>query len=229
MHHRLKLAASGALLAFILAPAGALASASLPTVSVRIEGPTKTLLARKSVKPGSGSITNGGTPPGKCSASSAAGALDQATHGKWVGMYYASVGNGGIFVDSIFGVKPSNSNDYWTVFVNDRTSNLGICEIKPKQGEQLLFAITDGKQYPIVLKGPSQIRVGGTATIKAGYYAKSKFKPLSNLPITGSGVNVTTNPKGDATVKIAKAGTLVLRAQKTGFIRAAPLKIRELP
>lgn len=227
MHHRLKLAACGALLAFILTPVGALAKASQPTVSVRIEGPTKTLLAPKDVTAGTGSITKGGTPKGKCPASSGAGALDKATHSTWVGTYYASVG--GIFIDSIFGVKPSSSNDYWTVFVNGRTSNRGICAIKLKQGEQLLFAITDGSQHPIVLKGPSQVRVGGTAKLEAGYFAGSKFKPLSKLQITGSGVNVTTNANGDATIKIAKAGSLVLRAQKTGFIRAAPLRIRELP
>ena len=72
-----------------------------------------------------GWITKGGTPKGKCPGSSAAGALDAATHGKWTGKYYASVS--GIFVTSILGVKPTGY-DFWELFVNGKPSSKGVCD-----------------------------------------------------------------------------------------------------
>jgi uncharacterized protein DUF4430 len=117
--------------------AGAHAAAG-PTVTVQIKTLTKTLLRPTAVHGEKGWITKGGTPRGKCSGSSAAGALDAATHGKWVGTYFASVS--GIFITSILGVKPTGS-DFWEISVNNKTSSKGICDIKLQAGERLLFSI----------------------------------------------------------------------------------------
>lgn len=116
----------------------ALAAGSGPAVTVQIKSPTKTLLKPTTEHGETGWITKGGTPKGKCSGGTAAGALDSATHGKWTGKYYASVP--GIFVTSILGVKPTGS-DYWGIFVNGKTSSLGICAVKLHAGEKLLFKI----------------------------------------------------------------------------------------
>ncbi len=86
-----------------------------------------------------GWITKGGTPSGKCPASSAAGALNAATHGRWTGKYFTSVG--GIFITSILGVKPPAKTDFWSVFVNGKSSNKGVCGVKLRAGERLLFKI----------------------------------------------------------------------------------------
>jgi Domain of unknown function (DUF4430) len=115
----------------------ALAASSGPSVSVQVKNGTKTL-TNASVHGEKGWITKGGTPKGRCSASSAAGALDAATHGKWTGKYYSSVG--GIFVTSIDGVKPTGSS-YWNIYVNGKSSSLGLCSIKLKAGEKLLFKV----------------------------------------------------------------------------------------
>src|SRR5947209_10596844 len=96
-----------------------------PKVTVQIKTRTKTLLGPTAARGRSGWITKGGTPAGKCSASSAAGALYTATHGRWTGKYYSGVG---IFITSILGVKPSGS-DYWAIWVNGRFSTKGICDI----------------------------------------------------------------------------------------------------
>ena len=117
----------------------ALAASSGPAVTVQIKTLTKTLLKPTSVHGGKGWITKGGTPHGKCPASSAAGALNAATHGKWAGKYFASVS--GIFISSIDGVKPKGQ-DFWGVYVNGKSSSLGICAIKLHSGEKLLFKIT---------------------------------------------------------------------------------------
>ncbi len=132
-------AIAGAIVALLVAVAvGVAAAASGPTVTVQVKSLTKTLLPSTPVHGEKGWITKGGTPHGKCAGNSAAGALDAATHRKWAGTYYASVG--GIFVTSILGVRPSGS-DYWGILVNNKTSNLGICDIKLHAGERLLFKI----------------------------------------------------------------------------------------
>jgi hypothetical protein len=114
----------------------ALGAAAGPTVKVQIKTLKKTLLPTTSVRGEKGWITKGGTPRGKCSGDSAAGALSAATHGRWTGKYYASVS--GIFVTSILGVKPSGS-DYWSVYVAGKPSSVGICSIKLHAGERLAF------------------------------------------------------------------------------------------
>ena len=115
----------------------AVAAGSGPSVSVTIKTATKTL-RQVTVHGEKGSITKGGTPKGKCSGNSAAGALDAATHGKWTGKYYSSVP--GIFVSSILGVKPTGSH-FWGLFVNGKSSSKGICDVKLKAGEKLAFKI----------------------------------------------------------------------------------------
>jgi uncharacterized protein DUF4430 len=115
----------------------AAAKAAGPTVTVQVKTRTKTLLHATPVRGRTGWITTGGTPSGKCSARSAAGALDAATHGKWAGKYYSGIG---IFITSILGVKPSGK-DYWGVYVNGRFSSLGVCDIKLHSGERLTFQI----------------------------------------------------------------------------------------
>ena len=115
----------------------ALAASSGASVTVQVKNGTKTL-TNASVHGEKGWITKGGTPKGKCSANSAAGALDAATHGKWSGKYYSSVG--GIFVTSIDGVKPTGSS-FWNIYVNGKSSSEGLCSIKLKAGEKLLFKV----------------------------------------------------------------------------------------
>ena len=108
-----------------------------PTVTVEVKSLTKTLLRPTAARGRTGWITKGGTPRGKCSARTAAGALDTATHGRWNGKYYSGVG---IFVTSILGMKPSGTN-YWALYLNGKYSNLGICDINLHAGERLLFKI----------------------------------------------------------------------------------------
>ena len=119
----------------------AFAAGSGPAVTVQIKSQTKTLLKATSAHGEKGWITKDGTPKGKCPGASALGALDQATHGRWAGRYFSSVGS--VFVTSIDGVKPSGS-DFWGVYVNGKLASTGACGVKLKSGEKLLFKITKG-------------------------------------------------------------------------------------
>jgi hypothetical protein len=138
MNRKTLVALIGAIVMAVAASGVALAASSGPAVTVQIKSLTKTLLKPTSVHGEKGWITQGGTPHGKCAGTTAAGALDAATHGKWTGKYYASVS--GIFVTSVDGVKPTGS-DYWAIYVNGKSAISGICAIKLKAGEKLLFKI----------------------------------------------------------------------------------------
>jgi hypothetical protein len=138
MNRKFYPAVAGAVVALIVVMAvGVAAAASGPSVTVQVKSLTKTLLRPTTVHGETGWITKGGTPRGKCSGNSAAGALGAATHGKWTGKYYAGIG---IFVTSILGVKPKGS-DYWEILVNNKASIHGACAIKLHAGERLLFKI----------------------------------------------------------------------------------------
>jgi hypothetical protein len=138
MHRKTLIALLGAIVLAVAASGVALAAGSGPAVTVQIKSLNKTLLKPTAEHGEKGWITKGGTPHGRCPGASAAGALDAATHGKWAGKYYSSVG--GIFVTSIDGVKPAGS-DYWSVSVNGKSSSLGVCDIKLRSGEKLLFKV----------------------------------------------------------------------------------------
>jgi Domain of unknown function (DUF4430) len=139
MHRRTVVALIGAIvMAVAVAGTGvALASTSGPSVTVQIRNGTKTL-SSGTVHGEKGWITKDGTPKGKCSGKSALGALDAATHGRWAGKYYASVG--GIFVTSIDGVKPKGTS-FWGFYVNGKSSSVGVCSVKLKAGQKLLFKV----------------------------------------------------------------------------------------
>src|ERR1700733_8812655 len=137
MHRKTLIALLGAIVMAVAGTGVALASTSGPSVTVQVKNGTKTL-SSATVHGEKGWITKGGTPKGKCSGSSAAGALDAATHGKWAGKYYSSVP--GIFVTSIDGVKPK-SPDYWGFYVNAKSSIKGICAVKLHPGEKLVFKV----------------------------------------------------------------------------------------
>jgi Domain of unknown function (DUF4430) len=138
MHRKTWIALVGAVVVALAASSAAVAAGTGPAVTVKIKTLSKTLVSPTTVHGEKGSVTKGGTPPGKFPGSSAAGALDAATHGKWHGKYFASVG--GIFITSILGVKPSGS-DFWEVVINGKPSSKGICAIKLHAGERLLFKI----------------------------------------------------------------------------------------
>ena len=109
-------AASIAAIAAVAAvPAGA---ASAPDAYVRIEGARATLVGQTLVRTQSGDRVKSNP----CSETSAAGALDDATHGKWSGSYSTKFGD--YLVSSIDGETPTGNN-FWTLFVNGRASSTG--------------------------------------------------------------------------------------------------------
>jgi hypothetical protein len=132
--------AGSLVLAFAAVAPGAL-GAHAAKAGVQVTVTVKTLsktLVNKVVSTEGGWITKGGAPTGKCPGSSAAGALDAATHGKWTAKYYPSLKD--VFIKSIEGVKPPGK-DFWSISVNGKPASTGACEIKLRAHEKLLFKI----------------------------------------------------------------------------------------
>src|SRR4051812_39189617 len=92
MRSKCVLAAGAALAVLVLLPPS-LAVAGTAPVTVRVEGLKRELLAPSAVKVHTGSLTRFGAPSGKCPDTSAAGALDAATHHRWKGTWESSFGD----------------------------------------------------------------------------------------------------------------------------------------
>jgi hypothetical protein len=208
--------------------AGASSSGSPATVTVRVEGLTKTLLVPATVTTHTGSITKDGTPAGACPATSAAGALDVATHHDWSGSYDKSYG---LEVISILGESHpfTPAKDYWEVFVNNVAAQAGVCDLSLHSGQQVLFAAVPDNgpsEYPIVVQVPKHATVGKAFAAKVAFYnAKGKRQPLAGATVSGAGKSVKTSHAGTVRLTAKKAGTVVLKVSEKGYIRSAPTPV----
>jgi Domain of unknown function (DUF4430) len=210
--------------------AGAAPALAGTTVSVRIEGKNKTLLATRRVTTSSGWLTRFGAPKGACSAASAAGALNTATHGRWGGKFEQSYGD--YFITRILGDFESGSKYFWDIFVGNVSASSGACGVKLHRGEQLLFAAVPvlGTAYPLGLQGPSRAHVDADVSVKAVWFdARGRAKALSGALVTGSGVFETSNAEGIVHIHISHSGTLSIHASKRGYVRSDSLRIVEQP
>lgn len=224
--HPLKLTALvGAAAIAVAAPAANAAAAGGTSVTVRVEGKARTLLAPTVVHTHSGWITAAHVSRGKCSALSGQGALDLATHHRWGGKFSSSLGS--YFITSILGETDNGPSYYWSIFINNRLASTGACEIKLHRGDQLLFAAATYPEYPIALAAPSSATVGHRFKVTVSWWnAAGKRQPLAGASVNGARVSATSNAKGVALLTAKTPGELVLRATEKDHVRSAPVTIR---
>ena len=211
------------------------AAAPASALTVRVEGKTKTLLKPTTVHLHSGWITKDGVKKGLCSARSAVGALDTATHHRWSGKFYSSFSD--YLVEGILGERyGTKATSFWGFFVNGVFSQSGVCAYKPHARDQILFAVvstTDTQDYTLVIaRAPRSATAGHAFTVKVDYInAMGKKIPLRGARVSGSDfAPMTTGANGTATITPIKAGTLTLGAShaprhqgatRFGYVRAA--------
>jgi len=234
MSVRSTFALTGASLALAAAPiavaaaAGTASSAAGTTVSVRVEGVRHALLTPTTVHTHSGSITKGGTPAGTCPSTTAAGALDVATHHRWGGTYSRQSPSLGIAVTNILGETHTFSGRYyWSIFVDNGYASAGICGLKLHAGEKILFAAVPvkGTVRLLGLTGPSRVTAGNAFTMRVVVYnAKGVAKPVAGVHV--SGASHASNAHGLITVTESHRGTVRFTASGTGYIRSAPRTVR---
>jgi hypothetical protein len=215
-------AVAGALVALLVALAvGVASAASDTTVTVRVEGLSRTLLPPANAKVGSGWITRYGAPKGACPEDTVQGALDLATHHNWRGTWSTQYGPE-YEITSILGETHAFAlhKPFWEIFVDHVAASAGACELKLHRGEQVLFAAVPsrGFEYPLALTAPRTATVGQAFTVKVVWFnAKGKARPLAGAKVDGK----LTDSSGTVQITPTAAGTLTVRATKSGYIRDA--------
>lgn len=210
-------------LAFAAFAAPAADAAGPVEVSVRVEGPRGTLVDT--------TLTTTRTPVVKdgdrshaCSGTSAAGALEQATDGDWTASYFRGLGYS---ADAIFKIRASSASDYWTLWVNDRSSMTGLCDTELERGDEvLLFLCTSGPDFnctnaPLgLLAGRERGRRQTLRVVSFG--PDGRTTPVAGATVSGGAAAVRSDAQGIARVTL-KGEESTLRATLAGATPSAQL------
>lgn len=217
---RCSVLATAAVLSVLIVPA---AQAAPPTVHVRVEGATRTLVDR--------TVTLSGDPtpaPGTCPADSVAAALEAATGGDW---------DRAVFTNTIAGeTHDYSANDYWAEWVNDGYGS-GVCTDTVQDGDRVLMLVdvidgaSNSTAFPMTITGvPATVAPGAPFTVTVTQYGPDgAFSPGSSVPspaagvtVAGGGASAVTGADGRATLTLTGAGPVALRGSRT-TTRTAPV------
>jgi hypothetical protein len=215
----------------IVAPGAAAAPVS---VNVRVEGVSKTIFdgpvttdGHVVTTPSSGGPrtcdgTNEGAHPSPVPVATAA--LDDAARTGafgWDGTY----GNFGIddfFVTRIGDETADPNSEFWSLYVNRKSSDKGGCQKQVGPGDEVLWARISFLGPPVVpleLRGPSAARTNETVNVQV-------VDGESGAPQQGANVSGSqTGGDGVASLSFADAGVYRLKAEKQGAIRSNVLTL----
>jgi hypothetical protein len=194
------------------------------TVTVRVEGATSTLLPLTQVT----TTTTKTPPPGNCSGTSAAGALQLATEGNW---------DHAAYIKTILGETHEwtmSDPRYWAFWINDKYASAGACTTELAEGDRVLFLVDRATApnytptvFPLELSGaPAEITQGESATVTVDKYSTAGVaSPASGVAVKGGETTVTTDASGHATVKFNALGTAHLKGTKSGFAPTASVAV----
>jgi len=220
------LALAGVLATQSPANAAKTATGPVPGVTVRVEGLTKTLLPPTTVTLESGSVSKGAAAD-SCSALSALGALQDATHGGWNGSWSSSYKE--YYVTSILGANyPSTADYYWAFWINDKPASLGACGVDPAKGSSILFFPQyDGKSKSIVapnvlgIGAPASALVGKPFTVVVTSYANSNGKatPAVGALVSAGSASATAGSGGKASLAVSKTGKIEIKVTAAHSLR----------
>ena len=216
---------AAAAVALLIASSLPAASASAP-VTVRIEGPARTLLAATAVRLSSTAVVKDGVKADSCSGTSAAGALQDATAGRWLGTWSKSFK--GYLLTGIDGVSFSSAGaQFWAFWVNDKPASLGICGYDPKPDDSLLF-FPDcyGKTCPpndgvLGVKSAATAVVGKPFAVRVTAYSDAKGAPSQKdgAHVSGGGASATTGASGTAALTFAHRGRFTIDVTAAHSVR----------
>lgn len=207
-------------------------------VTVRVEGASSTVLEEVALRTGSQPVNKSGAAGEDCTGTSAAGALEQGIGGDWTGPYFGR--DLGYSVERIRQeAYPFDNPDkaFWTLWVNNRASQIGVCQTELQEGDEVLFFVDrcdfDGQQcsnapvLPLGLRVPAGGRTDAPAEVSVVRYdAQGAAEPVGGARVTGPGVDATTGADGRASVRFGLDGEIRLKASKDGFARSATETVR---
>jgi len=232
---------AGLLCGGLLLLSGATAVAAGPiTTHVRVEGSAKTLVADHAVTLADAPLVKDGNPAHACSGQSAAGALEQGTGGDWSGTYFDSFKD--YLVDTIKGEKHPGSPDSWTLWVNHKASQSGICSTALKAGDRVLFFVdrcvydsaTQGCRnkpvLPLGISVPKRVRLHRSFMVRVVQYATTgRATPVAGASVFANGRRLAsrrTNAKGLLRVTATNAGRVTFQARKANRVRTETVATR---
>jgi hypothetical protein len=217
----------------VLASAAALAvpaTASAATVTVRVEGPSKTILGGPVPTATPTVDGNDGKGPQKCDGTNgganptpgptATGVMDTAVRGaglSWQGDFSSSFQD---FVVNRIGSTASTSSQFWGVAVNGKSLEVGGCQAIVKPGQEVLWAFDSFGKKLLRASGPRQVKAGKVASVKV--IDTEKGKAVAGAKIGGA----TTNANGIAKLRFKHAGTRRLKATAPKSIRSNALVLK---
>jgi hypothetical protein len=208
-------------LAVVIAAVAATPALAAPTVTVRVEGQSATLLPSTTVTLGSDPVH---LSDGDCPGDTAAAALDKATGGNWERKMFAS---------TILGETHAFPNpDYWAEWVSNKYGG-GLCNDHLNDGDELLMLVDvadasfNPTVFPLVLGGvPARVSPGAPFTVTVTQY-RTTGTPGTSTAEPASGVSVggaSTGADGRATLTLSTPGATTLRAVR-GAARSAPVPV----
>jgi hypothetical protein len=228
--------ASVVLCALVLALVDVAPALAGPTVTVRVEGESSTLLPLTSV------TLEQPEPVSGCPADSATAAINLAVGGNWD--HGDERGSKGDFTETILGVTESFSNESatWAVWINDKWAG-GICEDLLGAGDEVLL-IADHEPppsyaptvLPLIVTGvPPNVVAGVPFSVsvekihtRPGTFAEigeGTPEPEGGVSITGGGASTESNSAGVATLTLAQPGKYALIARKPADAPSAPVAV----
>jgi hypothetical protein len=230
-----KLARITGLAAGVLALAVPVAGAAGPAdVTVRVEGSGDTLVPRTALTTTTTPVNKSGRSGEECSGTSAAGALELATSGRWTGEWSSF---GTYSVDEIKGERHTFSDpEYWSFWVNGKPAESGVCGVELQTGDDVLFFPDvncwgegcDPREV-LDLQVPSDAQRGVAFTARVfeisggfddSYSPVATRRPAAGATISVPGGAVTTGADGTAQVTLGhEPGPVQLRVTKPGTIR----------
>ena len=226
MLHRLAGAAL-ALCALLVLAAPAVAG---PTVTIRVEGQSATLLPATTVTLPDTPLTL--ADGSSCDANTPAGAIDVATGGNWDRMPFAS---------TILGESHTfTANDSWAEWVNNLYGG-GICNDHLVAGDQVLMLVDTSDAsfnptvFPLALANvPATVTAGAPFSIAVtqfrttGLSGTSIPEPAAGVTVTAGGVSAATGADGRAVLTVPTVGTTTIRAAR-GSSRSVGQSINVVP
>jgi hypothetical protein len=231
-----RLTAAGALAAGLVVLALCAPAFAAPTVKVRVEGESATLLPLTQV------TLEMPEPVSGCPANSANAAINLAVGGNWD--HGDEEGSKGDFTQTILGEthKFEHNGDTWAVWINDKWGG-GICEDLLSEGDEVLLVADHEPEpnfeptvLPLLLgKVPTSVVAGTPFTVQVekihtrpGTYAQAGEgtpKPEPGATISGAPTSATSGSEGNATLTITQPGTYTLIAHEPGAAPSAPATV----
>lgn len=210
----------------VVSLAAPLAHAATPAkVTVRVESLTRTLVST-TVTTVRRAVVKDGTH--SCTGTSAAGALEQATAGRWTASWFDGLGYA---LDSVQGVRPAGF-DYWTLWINGRASTTGLCDTELQRGDEVLeFVCHDAsapdyacKNRPLALVAPrGKVQAGTPVTLKVvTLNDDGSAVPAAGATVSGGTRAARADARGRARV-VLPAGQSALLATRDGDVPSAAL------